>query len=117
MRMTAVVLLLSVAAASAARAGGSSAPFPTPQADPATQNMSRYEAKLWVFDRCMILQSRIQSTTREAVHSPCSCYATKTVDQMDKTEFENFRQTSVFDDTTRAKALANIDACKLKRPI
>jgi hypothetical protein len=79
--------------------------------------MTRYEAKLWVFDRCLILQSRLMSTTREAVHSPCSCYATKTVDQMNKAEFQNFRQQSVFDDTTQGKALANIDACKLKRPI
>jgi hypothetical protein len=117
MRLAAGIVLSSLAAATAAWAGAASGPFPQPQPDPATQNMSRYEAKLWVFDRCMILQSRIQSTTREAVHSPCSCYATKTVDQMDKTEFENFRQTSVFDDSTRQKALANIDACKLKRPI
>ena len=117
MRVCAAAVFLSLVAAAASLAGASSGPFPNPPPDPATQKMTRYEAKLWVFDRCLILQSRLMSTTREAVHSPCSCYATKTVDQMTKAEFENFRQQSVFDDSTRAKALANIDACKLKRPI
>ncbi|WP_406858385.1 hypothetical protein ABEG18_12475 [Alsobacter sp. KACC 23698] len=103
--------------ASSAMAGGSSSNFSEPQPDPATRSMNRYEAKLWVFDRCLISQSRLMGTTREAVHTPCSCYSTKTVDGMTKVEFENFRQKSYFDDTTRNKALANIDACKLKRPI
>jgi hypothetical protein len=115
--LVAAALLLSLALPHAALAGASSGPFPEPKPDPATLKLSRYEAKLWVFDRCLTAQSRLMSTTREAVHSPCSCYATKTVDQMNKTEFENFRQQSVFDETTRGKALANLDACKLKRPI
>lgn len=117
MRICAAAVLTLLAARAPALAGASSGPFPNPPPDPATLKMSRYEAKLWVFDRCLIVQSRLMATTREAVHSPCSCYATKTVDQMTKAEFENFRQQSVFDDTTRQKALANIDACKLKRPM
>jgi hypothetical protein len=97
-------------------AGASSANLPMPAPDPATKTMSRYEAKLYVFDRCLISQSRLMGTTREAVHSPCSCYSTKTIDGMSKAEFQYFKDNSVFDDATRPKALANIDACKLKRP-
>ena len=116
MRLACLALALSLVGSSA-MAGGSSANFAEPQPDPATRTMNRYEAKLWVFDRCLISQSRLMSTTREAVHTPCSCYSTRTIDGMTKVEFENFRQKSYFDDTTRAKALAAIDACKLKRPI
>lgn len=112
-----IVTLALLASVGGALAGASSQNFSNPPPDPATQSMSRYEAKLWVFDRCLLSQSRLQGKTREEVHSPCSCYSTRTVDGMTKVEFQNFREKSYFDDTTREKALKNIDACKLKRPI
>ena len=115
-RVVSAVLLLLLATATA-HAGASSANFGEPPADPKTKSMSKYEAKLWVFDRCLIQQSRLQSKTREQVHSACSCYSSRVVDQMTKTEFAFFKEKSYFDDTTREKALANLDACKLKRPL
>jgi hypothetical protein len=36
---------------------------------------------------------------------------------LDATELDAYRNTAVFNDTARAKALAAIDSCKLKRPI
>jgi hypothetical protein len=107
-------LLLATATA---QAGASSSNFGEPPPDPSTKSMSRYEAKLWVFDRCQLQQSRLMGKTRVEVHSPCSCYSGRTVDQMNKTEFAFFKEKSYFDDTTREKALRNIDACKLKRPM
>ncbi|MGL5735014.1 MAG: hypothetical protein ACRCYS_09125, partial [Beijerinckiaceae bacterium] len=62
------------------------------------------------------MQSRLMETTKEAVHTPCSCYAKTTVAQMKKDELDFFRNNGYFNDETRAKALLNIDACKLKRP-
>jgi hypothetical protein len=113
--LSAVAALLLTTAA--AYAGASSSNFGEPPPDPATKTMSKYEAKLWVFDRCLIQQSRLMDKTREEVHTPCSCYSGRTVDQMNKTEFAFFKEKSYFDDTTREKALKNIDVCKLKRPM
>jgi hypothetical protein len=109
-----VALLLATAAA---QAGASSSNFGEPPPDPTTRTMSKYEAKLWVFDRCLLQQSRLMGKTREEVHTPCSCYSSRTVDQMNKAEFAFFKEKSYFDDTTREKALKNIDICKLKRPM
>jgi predicted metal-binding protein len=90
---------------------------PLPQPDPKTKNMSRYQIQLRAFDACLISQSRLQQTTREAVHTPCSCYATSTVKAMTNAEVQAFRDTSVFNDATREKALQQIDRCKLVRPV
>jgi hypothetical protein len=56
------------------------------------------------------------NTTREAVHTPCSCYAKGTVNAMTKAEIEDFRNTGYFNDTAREKALGFIDKCGLRRP-
>lgn len=105
---------LIVAPALALAAAG---PAPLPEPDPRTRNMSRYQIQLRTFDACLLVQSRLQSTTREAVHSPCSCYATRTVNGMSRDDVKFFQERSVFNDATREKALAAIDACKLQRPI
>lgn len=104
---------LALAPVAAMAAAG---PAPLPQPDPKTKNMSRYQIQLRTFDACLITQSRLRQTTREAVHSACSCYATGTVKAMTNAEVQAFRDTSVFNDTTREKALAQIDTCKLTRP-
>ena len=72
--------------------------------------------KLRAFDACLVTQSRLLNTTREAVHSPCSCYASGTVDAMSKDELQAFRDTGYFNDSARDKGLQFIDKCKLKRP-
>ncbi len=108
------LLALVLAPAAAFAAAG---PAPLPEPDPRTRNMTPYQIQLRTFDACLITQSRLQNTTREAVHSPCSCYATGTVRSLTRAEIQAFRETSVFNETARAKALAQIDRCKLVRPI
>lgn len=100
--------------ASGALAGASSSALPPP--DPTAAKLSNYEIQLRAFDACLITQSRLQGKTREAVHTPCSCYAKGTVNAMNKTELANFRATGYFDDATREKALGFVDRCKLQRP-
>ncbi len=92
-------------------------PAPLPEPDPKTKNMSRAEIRTRAFDACQIGQARLQQTTREAVQSACRCYARATVDAMTRAEIQAFRDTSVFNDTTREKALREIDRCQLVRPI
>ena len=98
-----------------ALAGASSQNLPPP-VDPEAKNLTPYMISLRAFDACLIVQSRLQKTTREAVHTPCSCYAKLTVKDMSKEELDAFRATGYFNDTARQKALAALDACKLPRP-
>ncbi len=105
-----VSLLLSVAA----HAASSQTALPPP--DPTAKNLTPYMIKLRAFDACLVTQSGLMSTTREAVHTPCSCYANGTVDSMTKEEIQAFRDTGYFNDSAREKGLAFLDKCKLKRP-
>ena len=66
MRLAVFAAAFTLVASTAAFAGASSSNFGEPQPDPKTRTMNRYEAKLWVFDGCLISQSRLQGTTREA---------------------------------------------------
>ncbi len=117
MRSLLTVLALA-ASVTAAMAGASSRNFPPPpQPDPTTLNMTRSEAKGRVLSACLATQSNLQGKPKQELYKGCNCYAGRTVDQMTKAEFENFRTTSYFDDTTREKALRNIDSCRLQRPI
>lgn len=116
MRRSALVLA-SLMALSPTLVFAAAGPAPLPQPDPKTKNMSRYQIQLRAFDACLISQSRLQQTTREAVHSACSCYAANTVKAMTNAEIQAFRDTSVFNDATREKALQQIDRCKLVRPV
>ena len=115
-RMGAVALAggLSVFMAAAAFAASSPAPLPPP--DPTAKNLTPYMIQLRAFDACLVTQSQLMGTTREAVHSPCSCYAKGTVAAMTKDEIQAFRDTGYFNDTARQKGLQFIDQCKLKRP-
>lgn len=111
-----VLTIIVMLAASPVLAGASSTPVVV-QPDPTAANLTPYEISLRTFDACLITQSRLMNQTREQVHTPCSCYAKRTVSGMNKEELANFRKTGWFDDTTRQKALEAIDYCKLKRPI
>ena len=88
-----------------------------PPTDPTAANLTPYEISLRAFDACLFTQSRLLETTREDVHSPCSCYAKGTIKAMNKQELDDFRATGYFNDTTREKALGFLDKCKLKRPM
>jgi hypothetical protein len=101
---------------SAALGAASTQPFPQAPVDPQLRNATPYLLSLKAFDQCLIVQSRLLNTTREAVHTPCSCYAKATIAGMNKEELDFMRANGFFSDTTRPKALANIDRCKLKRP-
>jgi hypothetical protein len=116
MRMMSFVLVAALACAPTL-AFSAAGPAPLPEPDPRTRNMTPYQIQLRTFDACLVTQSRLQQTTREAVHSACSCYATGTVRAMTRAELDAFRATSVFNDSAREKALAQIDRCKLRRPV
>jgi hypothetical protein len=96
-------------------AASSSAPLPPP--DPTAKNLTPYMIQLRAFDACLHTQSQLLQTTREAVHTPCSCYAKGTVNAMSKDEIQAFRDTGYFNDTAREKGLQFLDTCKLKRPL
>ncbi|KRE12591.1 hypothetical protein ASE66_18935 [Bosea sp. Root483D1] len=100
--------------AGAALAAGSTSALPPP--DPTAKNLTPYMIQLRAFDACLVIQSRLMNTTREAVHTPCSCYAKGTVNAMTKDELQAFRDTGYFNDTARDKGYDFIDRCKLKRP-
>ncbi len=115
MRLSAI-LLVSALALSPYAALGAAGTAPLPEPDPKTKKMSRQQIQLRAFDACLISQSRLQQTTRDAVNSACNCYASGTVKAMTNLEVQAFRDTSVFDESTREKAFAQIDKCKLVRP-
>ena len=102
--------LLTVAAFAAA------GPAPLPEPDPRTKTMSRQQIQMRALDGCLISQSRLQQTTRDAVRAACTCYAAGTIRAMTNPEVQAFRDTSVFSDSAREKALAQLDRCKLVRP-
>jgi len=116
-RLGAVVLAggLSMLMASVAVAASGKTALPPP--DPTAKNLTPYMIQLRAFDACLHTQSQLMQTTREAVHTPCSCYAKGTVNAMTKDELAAFRETGYFNDTAREKGLGFIDQCKLKRPL
>lgn len=116
-RMGAAVLAagFSLAIAVAAHAASGTSALPPP--DPTAKNLTPYMIQLRAFDACLVTQSRLLGTTREAVHTPCSCYAKGTVNSMSKDELQAFRDTGYFNDSAREKGLSFVDQCKLKRPV
>lgn len=102
--------------ATAAFAGGSSAPFGyTP--DPTLRTASKSDLESRVRSACTATQAKVQNLDESRLVRPCGCYAGRVMRSLDDSEVEAYRNTGVFNETTRAKALAAIDACKLKRPI
>ena len=79
--------------ASLALAGATSQNIPP--VDPTAKNLTPYMISLRAFDACLIVQSRLQSKTREAVHTPCSCYAKLTVKNMSKEELDAFARPGI----------------------
>lgn len=116
MRIT-TLSLIGFLVASAAHAAGNPQSVQLPPNDPTAAKLTPYEITLRAFDACLITQSRLLRVTREAVHTPCSCYSKRTIANMSKEELAAFRQTGYFNDSAQAKGLEAIDFCKLKRPI
>lgn len=115
-RMSAVVLAGGFSLLLSAAAYAASSTTPIPQTDPTAKNLTPYMIKLRAFDACLVTQSGLMGTMREAVHTPCSCYANGTIEAMSKDEIQSFRDTGYFNDSAREKALGFLDKCKLKRP-
>lgn len=114
---SALVASALAALTAAALGAASTQPFQGQGAvDPQMRNATPYVLSLKVFDQCLLVQSRLMQTTREAVHTPCSCYSKATIGGMNKQELDFLRENGYFGDSVRPKALANIDRCKLKRP-
>lgn len=116
MRFSAFLFLGFALSTSPALAGASSTPFGyTP--DPAMRTESVQDLESRVRRTCASTQAKIQSVSTEAVAKPCSCYATQLMRSLDEAEVAAYRGTGVFNDSARGKAIAAIDACKLRRPI
>lgn len=107
---------LLVGLTSAALAGASSTPFGY-QPDPALKTASRSDIEGRFRRSCMVTQARVQNVAETAVSRGCGCYATRTLRALDESELDAYRNTGVFNDTARSKALAAIDSCRLQRPI
>ena len=104
-----------VLTAGAALAAGSSTPT-NYEPDPALKTASRAELEARIRKSCTVIQARAQSVAETSLSGPCGCYASRTFRELDAAEVQAYRDTGVFNDSARAKALAAIDACKLQRP-
>ena len=103
--------------ATAALAGGSSAPFQQYEPDPALKTASKTNLEGRVRHACTVVQARITSAPEASLERPCGCYARQTLRNLDASEIEAYRATGYFNDTARAKALSALDSCKLQRPV
>ena len=116
---TARALLVAAAvslSASAAYAGASNMPTQY-QPDPALKTESVSQLRARVSQACTVIQARAQSGVSEASLSrSCDCYAGRTMRSLSADEVQAYRDTGVFNDSARAKALTALDACKLPRP-
>jgi hypothetical protein len=111
--LVAVAMSVSTSAAFAAASN-----MPTQyQPDPALKTESMAQLRARVSQACTVVQARSQSGVSEASLSrPCDCYAGRTMRSLNPEEVQSYRDTGVFNDTARAKALSALDACKLPRP-
>jgi hypothetical protein len=104
--MTSIIRALLVAAAvsvSAASAFAAASNTPTQyQPDPAlkTENAAQLRARV----------------SQASLSRGCDCYAGRTMRSLSADELQAYRDTGVFNETAREKALTALDACKLPRP-
>ncbi|MDJ1157160.1 hypothetical protein QNA08_02765 [Chelatococcus sp. SYSU_G07232] len=110
-----LLVAIGLFVATSAFAAGSTAALPPP--DPTAARLSRPQIGERAYKGCLVTQAQLQGTPQETLRSPCRCYANRTIAAMGEDEVAAFRQTGYFNDVTRAKALAALDACNLKRPI
>lgn len=107
---------LFAACATAALAGGSSAPFEQYQPDPALRTAPKANLEGRVRHACAVVQARMTNAPESSLERPCGCYAKQTMRTLDESEIEAYRTTGYFNDSARAKALSALDSCKLQRP-
>ena len=113
-------LLVSAAVslgATAAYAAASSTPTQY-EPDPALKTESVPQLRARVSQSCSITQAKLQSSVSEAsLNRSCDCYAGRTMRSLSAAELQAYRDTGVFNETAREKALSALDACKLPRPL
>jgi hypothetical protein len=116
---TARALLVAAAvslSATAAYAAASNMPTQY-QPDPALKTESVSQLRARVSQACAITQAKLQSeASASSLNRACDCYAGRTMRSLSPEEVQAYRDTGVFNDTARAKALAALDVCKLPRP-
>lgn len=103
--------------ATAALAGGSSAPFEQYQPDPTLRTAPKANLESRVRHACTVVQARMTNASEASLERPCGCYARQTLRTLDEAEIEAYRATGYFNDSARAKALSALDSCKLQRPV
>jgi hypothetical protein len=86
------------------------------QPDPALKTASMGELRSRVRQACSVTQAKLQSVSESSVSRKCDCYAGQTMRSLSADEVQAYRDTGVFNDTARAKALSALDSCKLERP-
>jgi hypothetical protein len=104
-----------VAGGTAAFASASSTPT-LYQPDPTLKTASVSELRERVSQACTVIQAKMQGVTEVSLSRKCDCYAGRTMRSMSADEVQAYRDTGVFNDTARQKALSAIDTCKLQRP-
>jgi hypothetical protein len=118
MRLTRSVLASIMIATSATVALAAASSVPTAyDPDPALKTASRVELEARIRKACTITQAKAQNVSEISLSSPCGCYASRTLRSLSADEVQAYRDTGVFNEGARDKALSAIDACKLQRPI
>ncbi len=110
-----LALALGALTGAAAFAAASSTPFGYAP-DPALRTASAAELQTRIRRACATTQARIQNVAATQVNRGCGCYATGVMRSLDAGEIDAYRATGIFNDSARAKALAAIDICRLRRP-
>ena len=111
------LLAAAVVLASASAAFASASTTPTQyQPDPALKTETMGQLTTRVRTACSVTQAKLQNTTEASVGRACDCYAGRTMRAMAPEEVQAYRNTGVFNETARAKALTALDACRLQRP-
>ena len=117
--MSTVRALLVAVAVSAGATGAYAAASSMPtqyQPDPALKTESMGELRARVSQSCSVIQAKMQNVTEVSLSRKCDCYAGRTMRALSADEVQAYRDTGVFNDTARTKALSAIDSCKLQRP-
>ncbi len=86
------------------------------QPDPALKTATVSDLRVRVSQACSITQAKLQSVSETSLSRKCDCYAGRTMRALSADELQAYRDTGVFNDSARAKALGAIDSCRLTRP-
>jgi len=89
---------------------------PTAVVDTSLKEASDSQLHSRIQSTCIGTQEHLAAISYDEIWPRCECYATRTMKALSKPEKDALRETNVFNETARAKALEAVDACKLKRP-